>query len=643
LQEETGLDLRNGGVSTITDEFPHAIESVEITPTSAGKATVKIYFTRKNGNSSFVTVPNLGLDGSHDPIPNFSDGSNGSSPSVDIIYGKDLIFSHNYAAVSDLDGQPNQIIETNSDGLQRVTASVPAYCKYPAMQTAHMLTPSCQTMVYNGGMANPPSPPIVANSTVVSSSATTWTNQTANGAWLPEGSYAWNVPLSSTTGLAERAMNDFVFPQPTTPPVPFTPPADWICTGKITKYSDYSQVLESVKAPTSSLPLYSTTSYDRNSVYPVASASNARYGECIYTSFEDWDATLLNSLKSPQTTATLDIPDPATDLPAPSGKTVLRITGVAGTQSSSFDQWVFVGNSPANAQLSGTRKITWEFWAKGGGNWHSNTCLQTNESGTPCYGFAEFDVTPQWQKYSFTADVPLNANVQYHVVLRPPCHKSGSNWIYDAGSISYDGVRAYPDAGLMSSSTVDPVLGVVTSTTDENNNTHKTAYDGFGRVTAQYNAKGQLLKSYSYHLMPELYTNPFNSSGQNFIVNTGSPVPSIVSGVGMGSGGSCSKVDFKGTGYGNLVRLDLPAANFKGKKGTVQGYYKSTSGNNVEIALWWDANQTTKHFVADGTWQTFSIDFDFTGLTPSTVKIYADMFTGSDYIAYFDEINAFGW
>jgi hypothetical protein len=164
--------------------------------------------------------------------------------------------------IYDLDGQPNQIIETNSNGQQRMTTPIPAYWNYGAMLTSHMLTQPCQSIIYE----NP-----YGSNVVRSASTTTWTNTpstTSPGVglnileattWVPWQSYAWKDPNDGT------GYNDF-----------FTSSSNWKLTNTIIKYNQNNQVL--MTQP----PLgRSTTINMRNDIgVPIGTINGAHFDEC---------------------------------------------------------------------------------------------------------------------------------------------------------------------------------------------------------------------------------------------------------------------------------------------------------------------------------------------------------------------------
>jgi YD repeat-containing protein len=540
--------------------------------------------------------------------------------------------------IADYNGQPNQIIETNSDNSTRITEPIPAYWKadlesgsaYRQMRDAHKLTQTCMIKV-SGKTATG------STAYVLRASATVWgqANQ------LPYETYVWKQDMILPWMPVGGSMPDFNFV------AGGSNDASWQCTNRITRYNNYSQVLESVKVPTSTLPLTAATVYGYGSLFPIATIANAKADECgIYTGDYDdgkvsgyWDYDNGWQKGNIFTSGVIELSAMPhyglKSLHVRNGYSAVKAIKIDRTKDYTFSAWV---KANTGTKIRFGVELHADDGEGGMGAWIGAYDFIDQGFSTSDWHYVENTVKASDLDQKMASGHSANEIAYYLIWIG---RNSEDTFVPDFYA---DDIRFYPANALVSSTFYTSPLMLPIKTSDANCFGHKVDYDGFGRVTAEYNAKGQLVKSYKYHLMSELYTNQFSAGDQNFIPYAGSPLPEVtmVSG-GFGPGGSCSRVDFKGTGNTRLVKLDLPAANFKGKKGTLQGYYKSTSGNKVEIALWWDANQTTKQFVADGTWQTFSIDFDFTGLTPSTVKIYADMFTGSDYIAYFDEINAFGW
>ena len=494
---------------------------------------------------------------------------------------------------SDYDGQPDQIIQTNSSTGRAIgTAIMPAYWATPyasAMKAKNMLTPACQSVSYD--LATPTS--TFDNARVVSAGSTAWS--LVGGNWLPQRTYSWRKNMTSA-GLPTGSFTDYVFSTADDATNP-----DWVRTSEVERYTAYSQPIQTKNAAGTR----SAIIYDKNSVYQNAAIANAALSECIFTSWEDRATGGL--VMGTGTAALID----ATTSHA--GDNSLKLAqGTAG------DPYVLTEDTPTPG-MTAAKKVRWEFWAKADSvNAKSFTHLQAPDM--TWYGDNAFTVGTTWQKFAFEVTVP--AGKQYHVVLRAPV---SSGHAAKTGTIWYDDVRAYPSDAMMTSYTYDPALGVPTSVTDANNNTSKSTYDGFGRVTAQYNTKGQKVKQFSYHLQNEpepVYYQNFETGTTNFVVNFGSPIIAFQTGTDYGRS---SSIDFVVSGTANNAQLNLPSGIFAGKKVTVTGSYKSDNGNTVGIGFWYTVGGTSSYEgvwpACSGTWQSFTLSHDFTGATPTNLYV----------------------
>ena len=395
----------------------------------------------------------------------------GTSFSFDYSGVRDIVLLRSTPATSDLDGQPNQIIQTNTSDDRAVGTIVkPAYWATPYatdMLAKHMLTQTCQSVTYD----LPTSTSSFDNARVVSAGATVWSAE--GGVYLPQKTYAWRANMTSA-GLPNTSFVGYVFSAADNATNP-----NWSFTGQVESYTAYSQPIQTKSAA----GVRSTTIYDKNSVHPYAAITNAARSECIFTSWEDRATGGL--VMGTGTAASIDVTT------SHAGVNSLKLAkGTAG------DPYVLTENTPSPG-MTAAKKVRWEFWAKAdAANTNSFTHLQASDM--TWYGDNAFIVGTTWQKFAFEVTVP--AGKQYHVVLRAPV---SSGHAAKTGTIWYDDVRAYPSDAMMSSYTYDPVLGVPTSVTDANNNTSKTTYDDFGRVKAQYDAKGRKVKENTYHLMNE--------------------------------------------------------------------------------------------------------------------------------------------
>jgi len=607
-------NLRGESCRLVDSEGSGIADDLEITGPAYSSLTPNLYpVARTILHNISLDLPNLRVNvGSTENLPDMFSMSNPRPPRVyagmerlpgnlqifAIFTGGDAdhltIVERNTApSISDLDGQPNQIIQTNpSTGRAIGTLVKPAYWVTPyatAMKAKNMLTPACQSVSYD--LATPTS--TFDNARVVSASATAWSQ--VGGNWLPQRTYSWRKNMTGA-GLPTDSFTEYVFSTADDASNP-----DWSFTGQVESYTAYSQPIQTKSAA----GIRSTTIYDKNSIFANAAITNAARSECIFTSWEDRATGDL--VIGTGTAASIDVTT------SHAGVNSLKLAkGTAG------DPYVLTEDTPTPG-MTAAKKVRWEFWAKADSvNAKSFTHLQAPDM--TWYGDNAFTVGTTWQKFAFEVTVP--AGKQYHVVLRAPV---SSGHAAKTGTIWYDDVRAYPSDAMMTSYTYDPALGVPTSVTDANNNTSKSTYDGFGRVTAQYNTKGQKVKQFSYHLQNEpepVYYQNFETGTTNFVVNFGSPIIAFQTGTDYGRS---SSIDFVVSGTANNAQLNLPSGIFAGKKVTVTGSYKSDNGNTVGIGFWYTVGGTSSYEgvwpACSGTWQSFTLSHDFTGATPTNLYV----------------------
>jgi len=148
----------------------------------------------------------------------------------------------------------------------------------------------------------------------------------------------------------------------------------------------------------------------------------------------------------------------------------------------------------------------------------------TNEINTPFYTSFEEDNSNVNTTYfrtgrkchrgSFTFNLPMvtggnnnyiltywrklsNASTWEYVMENVPITSLVSKTI-GVGYAYIDEVRFYPEGSTMTTYTYDPLIGM-TSSTDENNLTTTYDYDTFGRLKQVKDNKGNILKSYDYN------------------------------------------------------------------------------------------------------------------------------------------------
>jgi hypothetical protein len=182
--------------------------------------------------------------------------------------------------------------------------------------------------------------------------------------------------------------------------------------------------------------------WDYNHSLPIAQVKNGPVGQIAYTSFEtsakgNWNFS---------------------GTPSGSGKT--------GSLAYSLS----TGSISSASLPSGTYVVS--YWSSGGSGSVSGGTVTTSING-------EADGTG-WNYY------------EYQVVL------SSSGAITISGSVTIDELRLYPANGQMTTSTYNPLVGVVNTCTPNNKITFYQ-YDGFNRLEAVKDQQGNVIKTIKYN------------------------------------------------------------------------------------------------------------------------------------------------
>jgi len=400
--------------------------------------------------------------------------------------------------VYDFDGQANRMMECDGTGaVLRTTSSVPAFEKYPQMKSLHMLTQAFAQKTYEGQ---------VSGRNVRAAQVTTWAEVQGGGssAYMPQATYTWRavcdgsgMPLNPD-GTPVNVEPQFNIGQTATNPA-------WVRGDLVTAYTAKGNAVETMAAT----GMYTTTVLDRHEIHILATAANARYGECLFTSFEEQPIGIFTDRVGPGAQAAIMASQHH------AGSKCLSLS-----KKATGDPYYLSDDTPLNSELpsEGEKKICWEFWAKASSDQVTSgfTHLQTCDAASSLHGGTYFELTTQWRKYRFEATVPYaKLRQRFHVVLRPPRRKSDGQYV--DGTIYYDDVRAYPADGLMTCAVHHPVLQQPTWTSDANNNWSETRYDGFGRVKAEYNTAGLKVREYEYGEMISPCLQPCEGGGLNIL------------------------------------------------------------------------------------------------------------------------------
>ncbi|QEC79535.1 hypothetical protein [Mucilaginibacter ginsenosidivorax] len=237
-----------------------------------------------------------------------------------------------------------------------------------------------------------------------------------------------------------------------------------------------------------------------NKQYPIAQASNARYNEIMFSSFDEpvgWDANL----------TAYDAAFKRTGLS--SG----RIDNTNTTEVTSLNSnWLTISQTAA-------RKYHYSGWVYSNGPTADLYLLmkRAGETGYTTYAdFATTTVTGSWTYIEKDYLVPADVT---QMTLRVD-----NNGALNGGTkVWFDDVRLYPSDAQMSTYTYEPLVGM-TSATDARNMTTYYEYDGLARLLNIRDQNGKILKNYSYNyvsLAPVWTDNGTTMCVQSGGANTG--------------------------------------------------------------------------------------------------------------------------
>jgi len=377
------------------------------------------------------------------------------------------IYKSTKTVSGDYDNKPNSIKE-ESGGCHWSLKVSPAYLSNTGMREKNMLVQPINSLKSNSTIGFP-----LTN--IVSATHTNWDNTItgAEGIFLPRDNYVWKEKLNAN-GLPVALFSEYEQSSP-----------KWVTSNRLLAVNKNMQPIEILDYPENdNLKKFNTNIYDlyyRN----IATISNARNGECIYTSFEDWDETY--ALSQFTGTSTLETADPITGVP--SGTKYIKISTNAAVTS-------FTPVNPKGDLLEG-KTFIFEFWAKSGDATSVTSVAQLQlKNNSKLFSSSIFTCANNWQKYRFPITFSsTGTEKQFRAVL--------NDAFEDGKTICFDGIRVYPVGAMMTNNTYDE-YGRIIASTDNNNNITKVKYDEFGRTIETYNQDWEIISETEYHLHDEL-------------------------------------------------------------------------------------------------------------------------------------------
>lgn len=255
------------------------------------------------------------------------------------------------------------------------------------------------------------------------------------------------------------------------------PNNNWQLINEITSRDTYGNVLETKDAA----GINSSVILGYDSSVPIASATNASQNEIAYTSFEaEHSGNWTYSNSNYDTT-----------------------NAITGKRS-------YSGSTISKANLPNGEYVL-SYWWKG---------MEPTVSGVVEESSSDGAIINGW-------------NYKQKVI-----NKSGSQVLTIANNDKIDELRLYPSDALMTSSTLDPFIGI-TSETDANDVIVYTEYDEFGRQILIKDHNQDVVKGYAYNTLdvPDFYLSNhninFDKTASNFNITVSSPTvwtASVISG-----------------------------------------------------------------------------------------------------------------
>lgn len=375
-----------------------------------------------------------------------------------------MINHYNTTRYIDVDGKPNQIISTKSNGKKKIIENTPAFTipPYSDMKTttSNLFTPIAQSKVCND---------LTNESHVISASAQTF-RKNSSGIWLPKASYKWKKDLQNGLLPQGEQFKNFNHSD-------LTQNTDWIKTDSITKYGLYNKVIETSKPNSLGGETYSSVIYGHNSLLAISSIGNAKYEECgiltcdfsediikddlLYIDYENgWKKNDCNL------SDTKHFGEKSIYVPV-SGKGPSKTLNVHGNKDYLFTAWVLPSKSGS---------LTFNV------NIHLNGSNIPSQSISKTFSIIEVN---KWKLLSY--EIAKNELTNFDGVGGDYLDISISS---SSADFHMDDIRFYPKNAFVTTNYYDQKLQLPILSVDENNNpSNIVEYDGLGRKAKVYKFK----------------------------------------------------------------------------------------------------------------------------------------------------------
>ncbi|MCR5886653.1 hypothetical protein LRS06_02455 [Hymenobacter sp. J193] len=384
-----------------------------------------------------------------------------------------------------LSGQVLETVSKDALGTTFRTKTVPAYLITP-FQTMGLkaLDPTNKNMLAQAG-AEYVYKEVAGRQTLVAAQVTTWKNDwatyreydaatdgytdkadAANPIWRQHENYLWQGKLLNADGTY-AAFQDFNWNQL----LPAGQAAGWLRTSQTVRYDHYSHALEQLDLN----GFYSSTKNERQHTQPLASVSNAKYGEFAFSSAETTEPLPSNSIHFSG-----EVRDGHTRYRGLTATgAYLAHTGeysikLDPSNRTGFTYRAKVGD--AN-DIRANRKYKVSVWlnsqnASDGRLYATLNGVAVTE-GEAAIGSATTRKAGDWYLLTLIFSLPTSANSQ---TLQVGCKNVGASTIY------FDDFRLQPAQSAMSASVYDEHTRQLTYQLDNNNLFTHYKYDAAGKV-----------------------------------------------------------------------------------------------------------------------------------------------------------------
>jgi hypothetical protein len=238
--------------------------------------------------------------------------------------------------------------------------------------------------------------------------------------------------------------------------------SNWKLTNEITKYNNAGYEVENKDI----LGVYSSAKYNESKTLPIIVASNAKYGETDFISFEESDHTAVSNEASHTGIKSIKVTTPE--------NWVLNITDPTAGKKFNLSSWInwpesslgFTNVVPVGSGVTRSNGVVVKFY---------DDDAQQNQIGVPVTISPVGKVIEGWQKVEVDFSIPIGTKSM--LIKFTNAEIDGVEQI-----VYFDDVRIFPSAGNVNTHVYDPVTYRLSATLDENNYATIYSYDEEGNL-----------------------------------------------------------------------------------------------------------------------------------------------------------------